>query len=115
MHVEALPHHTPVRPLSSVPGLGLFESFQSVPFHCSMREWFFESFITPPTATHRLAVRHVTLRRTLCGYGLPGLGLATTFQLFPSHCSTRDRLTGTTSWNPTATQLVALTQLTPES
>lgn len=107
---------TPARELSFDPTLGLGTTFQLVLFHCSVSVWSTLLLLTKvPTTQMSLAETAVTPESELSCE--PMLGLGTTFQLVPFHCSISVRsfpLLLTKS--PTAqTLLEPGTRTTPES
>src|SRR6266571_1442325 len=106
---------TPFNWFVEVPTLGLLTTFQLVPFQCSINVWKAPlELVEDPTAQMSVAETTATAFRTL--FDVPTLGLETTFQLVPFHCSI------SVCWtppevveNPTAQTSEAETAATPFS
>ena len=87
---------------------------QAVPFHCStsveveLAPWLF------PTATQKAAPLHDTPCSVLATVPI-GAGAVTIAHDVPFHCSTRGTVAVAVVCEPTATQLVLETQVTPWS
>jgi hypothetical protein len=113
MQNEVLTQDTAASPFGREEALGLVTMDQAVPFHCSTRVWSVLPLSAPPAAIQNDAVTHETPSR--CWFSLGEvLGLSTTDQAVPFHCST-SVCSVPEFVEPTAMQNVDETHDTPRS